>query len=300
MKPIDGGTFTSFKCGQTIKRNDSDVNITSVICFHPGPRPQTPAADTSTLVLVPLTPTATVTNAPLRHPHRLRLELATIPGPSHHRIIAKKPTTVGITVKNPPLAGAAPGGENTVRKAAAPKRITGTISVREQIPAWSWISTAICSGKRTTKSGVTNISTATSATFTSCLLLCSVSLRPLILIGRAETWARTLAAVAITAEAAPTRTIAPLSLARPATVALQHLSLRATVGLLRLIHPITAVPLRLTCPVMAAQRHPSGRLQTTQEMAGRTGRGPPGGVRKVPQDLKKPPPASPQNQSDHW
>lgn len=145
---------------------------------------------------------------------------------------------------------------------------------------------------------MTNISTATSATSTSCLLLCSVSLRPLVLIRRAEKETWTLAAVAITAEAAPTPTIAPLSLARPATVAPQHLSLRATVGLLRLIHPITAVPLRLTCPVMAAQRHPSGGLQTTQETAGRSGRGPPGGVRKVPQ--KKPPPASPQNQSDRW
>lgn len=292
MKPNDGGT-----------RNDPAVNIPSVICFHPGPRPQTPAADTSTPVLVPPTPTATVTNAPLRHPHRLRLESATIPGPSRRRIIAKKPTTVGTTVKNPPLAGAAPGGGgNAVRKAAAPKTITGTISVREQIPAWSWTSSVICSGKGTTKSGVTNISTATSATSTSCLLLCSVSLRPLVLIGRAEkeTWARTLAAGAITAGAAPTRTLAPLSLARPATVAPQHLSLPATVGPLRLIHPIPAVPLRLTCPVMAAQRHPSGGLQTTQEMAGRTGRGPPGGVRKVPQDLKKPPPASPRNQSGPW
>lgn len=170
--------------------------------------------------------------------------------------------------------------------------------MREQIPAWSWTSSAICSGKGTTKSGVTNISAATSATSTNCLLLCLVFLRPLVHIGRAEK--ETLAAVAITAEAAPTRTIAPLSLTRPATVAPQHLGLRATFDLLRLIHPITAVPLRLTCPVMAAQHHPSGGLQTTQEMAGRTGRGPLGGVRKVPQDLIKPPPASPQNQSDHW
>lgn len=136
MKPNDGGTFASFNCSRTTKRNDSDVNIASVICFPPGPRPQTPAADTSTPVLVPLTPTATVTNAPLRLPHPLRLESASIPGPSHHRIIAKKPTTVGITVKNPPLAGAAPGGgENAVRKAAAQKRIPGPISALEQIPA---------------------------------------------------------------------------------------------------------------------------------------------------------------------
>lgn len=303
MKPNDGGTIAGFKCGQTTKRNEPDVNIPCVICFHPGPRPQTPAADTSTPVLAPLTPTATVTNAPLRHPHRLRLESATTPGPSRRRTTAKKPTTVGTTVKNPPLAGAAPGGGgNAVRKAAAQKRTTGTSSARELAPAWSWTSSATSSGKGTTKSGVTNTSTATSATSTSCLLLCSVSLRPPVLIGRAEkeTWARTPAAVAITAEAAPTRTIAPLSLARPATVAPRHLSLPATVAPLRLIHPIPAVPLRLTCPAMAARRHPSGGLQTTQEMAGRTERGPPGGLRKAPRDLKKPPPASPQNRPDRW
>lgn len=207
-----------------------------------------------------------VTSAPRRHPHRLRLDLATLPGPSRHQIIARKATTVGITVRNPPQADAAPGGgRNVVRKAAARRRVTVTISVQNQIPAWRWISSAICSGKGTIKSGVTNISTATSATSTSCLLLCSVSLRPLVLIGGSEkvtraawtwTWTRTIAAVAMTAEAPPARTIAPLRLARPATVAPQHLSRPATVSLLRLIHPITAIPPRLTCPVKAAQPHP--------------------------------------------
>lgn len=205
-----------------------------------------------------------VTSAPLHHPHHLLLDLATLPGPSRHQIIARKATTVGITVRNPPQADAAPGGGgNVVRKAATRRRVTVTISVQNQIPAWTWISSAICSGKGTIKSGVTNISTATSATSTSCLLLCSISLRPLVLIGGSEkvtraawTWTWTIAAVAMTAEAPPARTIAPLRLARPATVAPQQRSRRATVSLLRLIHPITAIPPCLTCPVKAAQPLP--------------------------------------------
>lgn len=205
-----------------------------------------------------------VTSAPRHHPHRLRLDLATLPGPSHHQIIARKATTVGITVRNPPQADAAPGGGGSVvRKAAARRRVTVTISVQNQIPPWRWISSAICSGKGTIKSGVTNISTATSATSTSCLLLCSISLLPLVHVGGSEkvtraawTWTRTIAAVAMTAEAPPARTIAPLRLARRATVAPQDLGRQATVSLLRLIHPITAIPLRLTCPVKAAQPRP--------------------------------------------
>lgn len=237
--------------------------MTLVVSFYPGTTHHTPAADTSTPVLIPLTPIAMVTSAPLRHPHHLHLDSATIPGPSLRQIIARKVTTVGITVRNPPQAGAAPGGaENVVRKAAARRRVTVTISVQNQIPASSWTGSAICSGKGSTKSGATNISTATSATSTRCLL-CSISLCPLVFgrtqkeTGAARVWTWKVAAIAIAAEAPLTQTIAPLRRALPATVAPQHLSRRSTVALLHLSHPITAVPLPLTCPVMATQRHPS-------------------------------------------
>lgn len=239
--------------------------MTSVSFFNPGSTRHTPAADTSTPVLIPLTPKAIVTSAPLRHPPRLPLDSATIPGPSLHQIIARKVTTVGTTVRNPPQAGGAPGGGgNAVRKAAPRRRVTLPISVQNQIPsASSWTGSDICSGKRTTKSGATNISTATSATSTSCLL-CSISPRPLVVFGRTqkETCAahmRTgkVAAITIAAEARLTQTIAPLRRALPATVAPQRLSRRSTVALLRLSRPITAVPLPLICPVMVPQRHPS-------------------------------------------
>lgn len=237
--------------------------MTSVICFHPGTTHHTPAADTSTPVLIPPTPVAMVTSAPLHHPHHLHLDSAAISGPSLHQIIARKVTTVGITVGSPPQAEAAPGGgENALRKAAARRRVRLTISLQIQIPARSWTSSAICSGKGTTKSGATSISTATSATSTSCLL-CSISLHPLVVFGRtqketgaAHMWTWKAAAIPIAAEAPLTQMIAPLRRAPQATVAPQHLSRRSTVALLRLSHPITAIPLPLTCPVMATQRHP--------------------------------------------
>lgn len=228
--------------------------MTSVICFHPGTTRYTPAADTSTPVLIPLSPTAMATSAPLRHPHHLHLDSATIPGPSPHQIITRKVTTAGITVRNPPRAGAALGrGENGVRKAAARRIVTVPISMQKQTPAWSWTGSAICSGKGTTKSGATNISTATSATSTSCLL-CSISLRPLVVLGstQKETWTWKVAA-----EARLTQTIAPLRRALPATVAPLHLGPPSAVALPRLSRPIAAVLLPLTCPVMAAPRHPS-------------------------------------------
>lgn len=201
-----------------------------------------------------------VTSAPLRHPRHPHLDSATIPGPSLHRIIAKKVTTVGSTVRNPPQAVPAPGGgQRAVRKAAARRRVTVTISVQKQIPAPSWTGSATSSGKGTTKSGATNTWTATSATSTSCLL-CSISLRPLRRTqgktGAAHVCTWKVAAMAMAAEAPLTQTIAPLRRALPATVAPQRLSPPSTVALLRLIHPITAVPLPLTCPVMATQRHP--------------------------------------------
>lgn len=227
--------------------------MTSVICSHPGTTHHTPAADTPTAVLIPLTPKAMVTSAPLRHPRHLHLDSATILGPSHHQIIARKVTTVGITVRNRTQGG----GEKAVRPAAARRRATATSRRPNQIPAWSWTGSATCSGTGTTKSGATNISAATSVTSTSCLLS-SIALRPLAVFGRMQKQrcAAHMRTGKVAAEAPLRQTTAPPRRALPATVAPQRLSHRSTVALLRLGHPITAVPLPLTCPVRATQHRP--------------------------------------------
>lgn len=84
--------------------------------LYPGPSHLTPTTETTTPALIRPTPIAMVTNAPLRRPHHLHLDWVTAPGPSLHRITAKKATTVGITVKNLHRAGIAPGGEGKAPK----------------------------------------------------------------------------------------------------------------------------------------------------------------------------------------
>ncbi|TMS15021.1 E3 ubiquitin-protein ligase RBBP6 [Larimichthys crocea] len=68
--------------------------------FPPGPTHLTPITETSTPALIPPTLIAMVTNVLLRRPRHPHLECLTLPGPSHHRIVAKPAITVGITIRN--------------------------------------------------------------------------------------------------------------------------------------------------------------------------------------------------------
>lgn len=155
------------------------------------------------------------------------------------------------------------------RKQEARGEVTSTLSPQIKPEVWSWTESATCSGSRRTKSGVRNISTATSVTSTSCLLPSSVSLPLLLLSG----WKEKVAEVT----RAPTRnhaidskvdgrTDAPLHPSHPATAAPLHLTLQVTaaprhlsrpakVAPLRLIRLTTASPLRLSRPLTDAPLH---------------------------------------------
>lgn len=144
------------------------------------------------------------------------------------------------------------------------------LSMPIKLAAWSWTESVICSGKGSTKSGVRNISTATSATSTSCLLPSSVLL--LFLSGGTQkeveitpvpTWNLALNSKVDAPPgwtATPLRrshpvTAAPLRLSLQVTAAPRHLSHLATVAPLHLIRPMTAVPLPRSRPVTVAPLH---------------------------------------------
>lgn len=240
--------------------------------FPPGPIRLTPAAETTTPALIHPTPTAMVINAPLRRPHHPHLDWVTVPGPSLHWITAKKAITVGITVGNLHLAdtllgvkGRAPQGEQE-----APRRaqvVTCLLSTQNKVTKWTDSDT--CSGNRSTKSGVRNISTAMSATSTSCLLPSSILIQLLLLSGGTKkqteithTSTRNLATES-TAGALPGRTTTPLCLSHQATAGPRHRSHRATAAPLCLIRQMTAVPLPPSRPAAVVPLHPSrGHIST--------------------------------------
>lgn len=148
------------------------------------------------------------------------------------------------------------------------------LSVQIKLAAWSWTESATCSGKRSTKSGVINISAAMSVTSTSCPLPSSIFLLLLFILSggtkkEAEishriTWSLAKASKVDAAPgwtAAPPRrshpvTAAPLHLSLQVTAAPRHLSHLVTVAPLHLIRPMTAVPLPLSRLATVAPVHP--------------------------------------------
>ncbi len=116
------------------------MTLLNISYFFPGTTSLPPATETTAKALIPPTPTATVTNAPLHHPHRLHLEQA-VPSPSHRRVTAKPAITVSVTVRNPPRAATAAGGEGsdpTGKKEAqrGVQLVTCTLTMQVKLAAW--------------------------------------------------------------------------------------------------------------------------------------------------------------------
>lgn len=156
------------------------------------------------------------------------------------------------------------------RKQEARGEVTCTLSLQIKPEVWSWTESATCSGSKRTKSGVRNISTATSVTSTSCLLLPSSVFLPLLLLSgskekeaevtRAPTRNHAIDSKVDGRMDAPLHpshpaTAAPLHLTLQVTAAPRDLSRRAKVAPLRLIRPATAAPLRLNRPLTDAPPH---------------------------------------------
>lgn len=215
-----------------------------------------------------------VINDPLHRPHRPHLDWVTVPGPSLHWITAKKAIAVGITVRNLHLAdtvlgdkGRAPKGEQEAQRRV--QVVTCLLNMQNKVTASNWTDSATCSGNRSTKSGVRNISTAMSATSTSCLLPSSILIQLLLLSGetKKETEITHMStqnlATESTADALPEQTTTPLCLSHQVTAGPRHRSHRATVAPLCLIRQMTAVLLPPSRPVAVTPLHPSrGHIST--------------------------------------
>lgn len=208
-----------------------------------------------------------VTSDPLRHPHHLPLDWVTGPGPSPHQITAKEAITVGITVRNLHRAGITPGGEGKTpkRKRTAQRRVqTCMLSMKNKITPPSWTYRATCSGKGSTKSGVTNTSTAMLATSTSCLLPTLIFLQLLLFSGGREKETKIIQMSTQTLSTNSRVDTLPLHLSLQVAAVPRHLSHRATVAPLLFIHQMTAVLLPLSRPVTVAPLHPrQGHVRST-------------------------------------
>lgn len=131
------------------------------------------------------------------------------------------------------------------------------LSIQTSQPVWMWTESATCCGRRSTKSGVRNISAATPVTSTNRLFPSSHFL-PLLSGGAQKATNPTQMPVQTLAtdpkmDTLPRWTSAPLHHSRPATAALLHLRLQATAALHHLSRSVTVIPLHLTHPATAGR-----------------------------------------------